>query len=118
MLDVDGGCNGSVAGELGSMAPSSTGWRLVFNAHQNAAAMGQSSYSTTSMNQDIGFSAIGSNGTAGAVTWLTTTAGNEANASIAAWNGDGAEEYVIGWAETGAQNARTYKLGATRRPVQ
>jgi hypothetical protein len=111
VIDVDGGCNGSVAGELGGMAPTSSGWKLVFNSHQNAAAMGQTSYVAASMNQDIGFSAIAANGTAGAVTWLTTTPANEGNASIAAWNGDGADEYVIGWAEIGAGNARTYKLG-------
>lgn len=110
VTSVDGACNGSVAGELGGMAPAASGWKLVFNAHQNAATMGQSSYSTTSMNQDIGFASIAVNGTPGPVTWLTTTPGNEANASIAAWNGDGAEEYVIGWAEV-AGNARTYKLG-------
>ncbi len=97
--DVDGGCNGSVAGELGSLAPASAGWKLVFNTHQNAATMGQSSYSPSTMNQDIGFVSIAANKTPGAVVWLTTTAGNEANASIARWkpDGDTAEQYVVGW---------------------
>jgi len=111
VIDVDAGCNGSVAGELGGLAPSSSGWKLVFNAHQNPATPGQASYNPSTMNQDIGFAVIGASGAPGAVTWLTTTPGNEANASIATWNGDGPEEFVVGWAETGAQNARTYKLG-------
>jgi hypothetical protein len=110
VADVDGACNGSVAGELGGLAPTSSGWKLVFNAHQNAATLGQASYNTASMNQDIGFASVATNGTPTAVTWLTTTPGNEANAAIAAWNGDGAEEYVIGWVEA-TNNSRTYKLG-------
>ncbi|MGE0399452.1 MAG: hypothetical protein AB7T06_22250 [Kofleriaceae bacterium] len=110
VLDVNGGCNGSVAGELGGMTPGPSGWKLVFNAHQNAATLGQQSYNASTMNQDIGFSSIAANGTPGAVKWLTTTPGNEANAAIAAWSGDGAEEYVIGWAEVSG-SSRTYKLG-------
>jgi hypothetical protein len=105
--DVDGGCNGSVAGELGGLAPGEVGWKLVFNTHQNAATMGQSSYSPSSMNQDIGFVSIAANKTPGAVVWLTTTPGNEANASIARWkpDGDAAEQYVVGWS-----SGTTYSL--------
>lgn len=105
--DVDGGCNGSVAGELGGLSPASTGWRLVFNTHQNAATNGQSSYSATTMNQDIGFATIGANGATSAVVWLTTTPGNEANASIARWQpaGDDSEQFVVGWSA-----GQTYKL--------
>jgi hypothetical protein len=97
--DVDAGCNGSVAGELGSLAPAAAGWKLVFNTHQNPATMGQSSYSTSTMNQDIGFVSIAANKTPGAITWLTTTPGNEANSSIAPWKpaGDATEQYVVGW---------------------
>lgn len=111
VLDVDAGCNGNVAGELGSMTPTATGWKLVFNAHQNAAALGQGSYSTSTMNQDIGFASIAANGTfTGTVAWLTTSAGNEGNASIARWEPEGetAEQYVVGWTEMAAQ--RVYKL--------
>ena len=112
VLAVDGGCNGSVAGELGGMAPNASGWKIVFNAHQNAAANGQASYSPSTMNQDIGFASITTGGTPGAVTWLSTTPGNEANSTIAAWHPDGDtnEQYVVGWTE-GAPGSRTYKIG-------
>jgi hypothetical protein len=105
--DVDGGCNGSVAGELGGLSPASTGWRLVFNTHQNAATNGQSSYSASTMNQDIGFATIGANGTTSSVVWLTTTPGNEANSTIAKWQpaGDDSEQFVVGWSA-----GQTYKL--------
>lgn len=111
VINVDAACNGSVAGELGGMAPNAAGWKLVFNAHQNAATPGQQSYSSTTMNQDIGFSSIATTGTPGPVVWLTTTSGNEANASIVQWKPDGEteEQYVVGWSETAA--TRTYKLG-------
>jgi hypothetical protein len=108
--DVDAGCNGRVAAELGGASPGAVGWKLVFNTHQNAAALGQSSYSTTTMNQDIGFTSIANNKTPGPIVWLTTTATNEANSSIARWTpmGDTAEQYVVGWSVIGA--TPTYKL--------
>jgi hypothetical protein len=65
------------------------------------------------MNQDIGFASVSTTGApAGAVTWLTTTAGTEQNSSISAWHPDGEtdEQYVIGWAEISGQT-RVYKLG-------
>jgi hypothetical protein len=111
VLDVDGGCNGSVAGELGSAAPGPAGWKLVFNAHQNAATPGQSSYDTSSMNQDIGVSSIATDLTPGAVVWLTDTAGiDEQNPSIVRWqpDGDDTEQYVVGWSEPG--NPATYRM--------
>jgi hypothetical protein len=97
--DVDGGCNGSVAGELGGATAAPSGWKLVFNAHQNAATNGQSSYNASSMNQDIGFASIAADQTPSAVVWLTTTTGNEANSTIARWQpaGDDHEYYVAGW---------------------
>lgn len=112
VLSVDAGCNGSVAAELGSLAPAPGGSKLVFNAHQAPATMGQSSYSPSTMNQDIGLATIGPTGAAaGNVVWLTTTPGNEQNSSIAAWHpaGDAAEQYLIGWSE--GTSTRTYKLG-------
>ncbi len=103
VIDVAAGCNGSVAGELGGAAVASAGWKIVFNAHQSAVTLGQSSYSTSSMNQDIGFSSIATNHTAaGAVVWLTTTPSvNEADSAMARWQpeGDAAEQYVVGWME-------------------
>ena len=60
VMDVDAGCNGDVAGELGSAALGPAGWALVFNAHQAPATPGQSSYNPATMNQDIGFSAVSS----------------------------------------------------------
>lgn len=111
VMDVDAGCNGRVAGELGSMTPTASGWKLVFNTHQNAATLGQSSYAPATMNQDIGFAAIGADGRfAGSVQWLTTTPGNEGNASIARWEPSDAteEQYVVGWAEM--TQTRSYKL--------
>ena len=103
VLDVDGGCNGSVAGELGGAAPGPAGWKLVFNAHQSPATKGQSSYSRGTMNQDIGFASIAADGSPGPVVWLTTTPGDEANATIARWQpaGDGIEQYVVGWSGAG-----------------
>ncbi len=100
--DFDGNCGGKVAAELGSAAPGAAGWKLVFNGHQNAAALGTTSYSTSTMNQDIGFVSIASNKTPGSIVWLTTTSGNEANSSIARWlpTGDATEQYVVGWTST------------------
>jgi len=110
VLDVDAGCNGSVAGELGGGAIAPSGWKIVFNAHQNAATLGQSSYSTTTMNQDIGFASIASGLTSGAVVWLTSTAINEADAGIARYTPacDSTEQYVVGWSEP-ASTAAAYK---------
>jgi hypothetical protein len=111
VMDVDAGCNGSVAGEIGSAAIGPNGWTIVFNAHQAPATLGQSSYDPGSMNQDIGFAAIGSGLGAGAVVWLTDTpAEDEADSSIARWRpvGDTAEQYVVGWAEP--SGGYSYKL--------
>jgi len=111
VADVDGGCNGSVAGELGGAAPGPAGWKLVWNAHQAAATLGQSSYNAATMNQDIGFASIATNLTPGGVVWLTSTPGvNEQNASIARWSpdGDDTEQYVVGWSTGGA--SPTYQL--------
>jgi hypothetical protein len=112
VISVDAGCNGSVAGELGGAAPAPSGWKIVFNAHQAAATQGQSSYSTSTMNQDIGFASIAANLTSGAVVWLTTTSGNEADSGIARWSpsGDPAEQYFVGWSEPGT----TYKYKLAR----
>jgi hypothetical protein len=111
VMDVDGACNGSVAGELGSAAVAPTGWKLVWNTHQAPATPGQSSYNTQTMNQDIGFATIATDLTPGSVVWLTATAGvNEQNSSIARWQpmGDDAEQYVVGWNERGGS---VYKIG-------
>jgi hypothetical protein len=116
VMDVDGGCNGSVAGELGSGAAASSGWKIVFNAHQNATTLGQTSYSTSSMNQDVGFASITSGLTSGAVVWLTNTAStNEADASIARYTPacDATEQYVVGWSEP-ASSASAYKYRLAR----
>ncbi len=111
VIDVDGGCNGSVAGELGGGAVAPSGWKIVFNAHQNAATSGQSSYTASSMNQDIGFASIASGLTSGAVVWLTTTATNEADAAIARFSPacDTTEQYIVGWSEP-ASSAAAYKF--------
>jgi hypothetical protein len=110
VLDVDAGCNGNVAGELGGAAIAPSGWKIVFNAHQAAATLGQSSYNKTTMNQDIGFASIGAGLTSGGVVWLTTTAINEADSGIERWApaDDTAEQYVAGWAET--SSPYVYKL--------
>ena len=113
VIDVDAGCNGDVAGELGGAAVAPSGWKIVFNAHQAPATLGQSSYNETTMNQDIGFATIGANLTAGGgVVWLTTTAAvDEADAGIERWApaDDPTEQYVMGWSEPGSPYA--YKLG-------
>jgi hypothetical protein len=110
VMDVAAGCNGDVAGELGSGAPSSTGWKLVFNAHQAPAVLGQDSYDESSMNQDIGFASVSGDGTPGDVVWLTTTAGiNEMDSSIALYQPTGsAEQYLVGWVE---DDGDVYRLG-------
>ncbi len=112
VIDVDGGCNGSVAGELGGGAVAPSGWKIVFNAHQNPATQGQSSYNKTTMNQDIGFASIAAGLTSGAVVWLTSTSSiNEADSAISRYTPscDTTEQYVVGWAETGT--TYTYRLG-------
>jgi hypothetical protein len=101
VMDVAAGCNGDVAGELGSAAVSPGGWKLVFNAHQAPTTLGQDSYDETSMNQDIGFASITGDLSPGSVVWLTSTAElNEADSSIALYQPSGAaEQYLVGWAE-------------------
>lgn len=100
VLDVDAGCNGDVAGELGSAALAPSGYKLVFNAHQAPAGLGQGSYEQGNKNQDIGFSAIAQNGDPGPVVWLTTTDGDEADSSISRYQPmGGAEQYLVGWVE-------------------
>jgi hypothetical protein len=109
VIDMNAGCNGRVAGELGSAAISPMGYKLVFNAHQNAATMGQSSYDPSTMNQDIGFVSIDSG--VGSVVWLTNTSGvDEADASIARFEpaGDATEQYLAGWLDPGGGPA--YRL--------
>jgi hypothetical protein len=108
VMDVAAGCNGSVAGELGGAAISPEGWKLVFNAHQAPAGLGQSSYNS-SMNQDIGFSSVAGNLSAGPVVWLTNTPSiDESDASIARYQPPGsAEQYLVGWVEGDGQ---AYKL--------
>jgi hypothetical protein len=109
IMDVAAGCNGSVAAELGGAAVGGAGWKLVFNAHQAPVTLGQASYSTATMNQDIGFASIAtSHALSGAVVWLTTTSANEADSTIARWQpaGDAVEQYVVGWLEPPA----VYKL--------
>lgn len=102
IIDVAAGCNGSVAGELGSAAVTPTGWNVVFNAHRAPAGLGQASYDPSTMNQDIGFATVAGDRTPGAVVWLTDTAAiHEDDASIARWQpaDDAAEQYVVGWHE-------------------
>jgi hypothetical protein len=102
ILDVDAGCNGSVAGELGGAAVAAAGWKVVYNAHQNPMTLGDSSYDSKSMNQDIGFASVGANQAPGAKLWLTSTASvNEADSTIARWepSGDIQEQYLVGWLE-------------------
>ncbi|OQB11903.1 MAG: hypothetical protein BWY17_03457 [Deltaproteobacteria bacterium ADurb.Bin207] len=111
VLNVDAGCNGSVAGELGGAAEGTAGWKLVFNAHQAPAKKGQQSYSPATMNQDIGFASIKGNFSSDPVVWLTDTSSiNEADATIARWQpkGETKEQYVVGWAEPGS--SYVYKL--------
>ena len=113
VMDVDGGCNGDVAGELGGAALAPSGWKLVFNAHRAPATLGQSSYDPSTMNQDIGFSAIASGPSAGSVVWLTNTESiDEADSSISRWQpaGDANEQYLVGWSEPSA-SSRSFKLG-------
>jgi hypothetical protein len=105
VIDINAGCNGSVAGELGGVAPAPTGWKAIFNSHENPATPGQSSYDPKTMNQDIGFASIASSLTSGPVVWLTNTPlVNEADSTIERWqpSGDATEQYVVGWSEPGS----------------
>lgn len=115
VMDVNAGCNGKVAGELGGLAPSQSDWKLVLNAHQNPMTKGQSSYVPGSMNQDIGFASVTRNSSS-AVVWLTTTPTiNEADSAIAAFRPreDTTEQYVAGWAEPGTSKVfKLARLGA------
>lgn len=109
VMDVDAGCNGSVAGELGGAALAPDGFKLVFNAHQAPVTLGQSSYDKNSMNQDIGFASVAKNLTPSKVVWLTTSAGNEGDASISHFQATAAaEQYLVGWAEQ--TKPQVYKL--------
>jgi hypothetical protein len=111
VIQVDAECNGSVAGELGGAALSPDGWKIVFNAHRNPATSGQSSYSASSMNQDIGWSSVAGSYSSGAVVWLTNTPNiDEADGTVARWTpaGGSSEQYVIGWSEPGG--SYVYKL--------
>jgi hypothetical protein len=108
VMDIDAGCNGSVAGELGGAALSPDGWALTFNAHQAPVVLGQSSYDASSMNQDIGFALINGDYSTKSILWLTDTPDiNEADASIARWQPTSApEQYLVGWNAAGV-----YRLG-------
>ncbi len=99
VIDVDAGCNGDVAGELGGAALGPGGWVMTFNAHQAPATLGQGSYDPGSMNQDIGLVAIDATMQPGPVVWLTDTPGDEDDATAARWqpSDDAAEQYVVGW---------------------
>ncbi len=99
VIDVDAGCNGDVAGELGGAGLGPNGWVMTFNAHQAPATPGQGSYDPGSMNQDIAFVAIDASLQPGPVVWLTDTPGNEDDATAVRWqpSDDGAEQYVVGW---------------------
>lgn len=110
VMDVAAGCNGDVAGELGSAALSPAGWKLVFNAHQAPAVLGQDSYDESTMNQDIGFSSVSGDGTPGPVVWLTSTPSvDEMDSSIALYQPTGAaEQYLVGWVEG---EGDVYRLG-------
>jgi hypothetical protein len=109
LIDVDGGCDGSVAGELGGAAAGSNGWKLVFNAHQQPSMLGQKSYDTKTMNQDVAFISVdASKKIAGQVVWLTSTPmTNEADSALVRFTptGDAAEQYLVGWLE-----GSSYKL--------
>jgi hypothetical protein len=99
IMDVAAGCNGDVAGELGSAALSPSGFKIVFNAHQAPTVLGQDSY-TDAMNQDIGFVSVAGTDSPGEVVWLTTTAIDESDSSIALYQPAGAaEQYLVGWVE-------------------
>lgn len=111
VIDVDAGCNGSVAGELGGAAIAPDGFKLVWNSHQTPMTKGQQSYDS-SKNQDIGFSAISGQTTADAVVWLTSTPNiDEADSGIARFtpSGSAQEQYLVGWAEPGS--GYKYQLG-------
>lgn len=116
IMDVDGGCNGSVAAELGGAAVAPNGWKVVFNAHQAPMTLGQDSYDPGSMNQDIGFVSIGADGSVSDVVWLTHSSDqDEADAAMARWtpDGDSDEQYVVGWQGDGAHHlARVGSDGA------
>ena len=108
IMDVAGGCNGAVAAELGGAAAAPSGWKLVFNAHQQPTMLGQKTYNTMTMNQDIGFVSIGADKKASAVVWLTTTPMiHEADSALVRFTpmGDSAEQYLVGWLE-----GASYKL--------
>ena len=108
VIDVDAGCNGSVAGELGSATSSPDGWKLVFNAHQAPVTLGQDSYDESTMNQDIGFASVNGELEPGSVVWLTSTPSvNEMDSSIALYTPEAAEQYLVGWVEG---EGEAYKL--------
>lgn len=112
VIDMCAGCNGSVAGELGGGAISPDGWKIVFNTHQADLVLGQGSYDSSTMNQDVGFASISSSYSSTDVVWLTNTSSiNETDPTMARWTPveDDTEQYVVGWAEP--SGSYVYKLG-------
>jgi hypothetical protein len=108
VLDMAAGCNGDVAGELGSAAASPDGWKVVFNAHQAPTVLGQDSYDESTMNQDIGFVSVSGDVTPGSVLWLTSTSDvNEMDSSVALYMPGTTEQYLVGWVEN---DGDAYKL--------
>ena len=99
VLDVLGACNGSVGGELGSLATAASGWKLVWTSHQAPATPG-GSYDPQTMNQDVAFVSIDPTRQPAAPVWLTSTPEDESNASIAQFGK--ADQYVVGWHEGAA----------------
>ena len=101
IMDVAAGCNGDVAGELGSAALSPGGFKVVFNAHQAPTVLGQDSYDEGAMNQDIGFVSVTGPTAPGSVVWLTATPSiDESDSSIALYQPpDSGEQYLVGWVE-------------------
>jgi hypothetical protein len=102
IMDVHGNCASLVSAELGSAALAPDGWKVVFNGPRDAVVQGGDAYSSSTMNQDVGFVSVTSGPTAGAVVWLTTTPGDEADASIARWETpeSSLEQYLVGWLDT------------------
>ena len=99
VYQCDGNCGGLVSAQLGEVAPSSGGWKLIFNAQNRSPIVGKG----------IGLASIDGSFQSSFV-WLTNTQGNYERDPVLAHIGSdlNTDLYLVGWTTT---NDGKYWLG-------
>ncbi len=98
IYEGDGNCGGLVSVQLGQMAESEVGWKIVFNAEDTA----------DSIAYGVGLATAGG-GLTPSVVWLTNTDGTYERDPVMARIGSGTpERYLVGWKTT---NDGAFHLG-------